>query len=199
MSNGMKELAEQKNKAIACVCCCGVMTLAMSATWCGLYWSMWTEAGEFNDDAAKVGYKNDSIDAYDTCGDFAGETNTQWSVILAFNAILYLVLSICTVLLIIGSVFPPLLCCGCLGHTFGGCGMLACVIVTGVFRYQSEGKNCADNGVDLFKDHGKMIQDLFISQCVLYCVYGCFVGFMLQLSIMAGGLSFATFLARNQS
>ena len=200
MSDGLKQLANETAKVRMVVGCCTVMALAISGSWCGLYWSMWSEAQDYNDDAEKIGYKGDTP-AYDMCGLMGAadpEYDTKWTVLLAFNSILFLSLSICTLLLFLGSFFPPLLCCGCCGHTFGGCAMLACVIVTGVFRFQSEGEKCADKGGELFEDHGKKIMDLFISQCVLYFFYSCCIGFNLQLSIMAGGMGMMGFMARHQ-
>ena len=115
---------------------------------------------------------------------------------MAFNSILYLILSICTGLLIIGSFFPPLLICGCIGHMFGGCAILACVIVTGVFRYTGDGKDCAKSELTLFKDHSELIQNLFIAQCVCMCFYNCCAGFIMQMSMMAGVLGTASFFAK---
>ena len=178
--------------------CCAVMCLAISGTYTGLYWDMWSEAQDYDDLAATVGYTG-SVPAYDLCGNMDADTidGTQWSVILAFNSILYLCLSISTLCLFLGSFFPPLLCCGICGHCFGGCGALAALIVTGVFRFQTAGADCAENSVGLLKDHGEKIESMFIAQCVLYCFYGCFVGVTIQISIMAGGLSMASFFERN--
>ena len=154
---------------------------------------MWNEAGKFNHDSGNLQIE---VPAYDTCGDFSGETDTKWSVILGFNAILYLVLSVCTALLVIGHFFPPLACIGCLGHAFGSCVMLACIIVTGIFRYSAKGKSCADSGPELFKDHGKQIQGLFISQSVLYIFNNTFVVFMLNSAIMTGSLQIPSILTK---
>ena len=162
---------------------CGTFAIAMSGTYCGIYWSMWTWAQKYNTQAVTM-YSGE-IPAYDTCGAAAGpilyeemangmnmngmldpkslgglvgsllgsvtgQTNlvqyidTKWSIVLSFNALLYLILSISTVFLVVGTFWWPLICCGALGHCLGGCAMFACIVVTGVFRYTTEGKLCAE-------------------------------------------------------
>ena len=89
--------------------------------------------------------------------------DTHWGVILAFNSLLYLCLSIFTCCLLLGTFHGyawPLCCVGGCGHTFGSCVHLACVIVTGNIRFSDEGKYCAENemqvdGNTTFKDQGK--------------------------------------------
>ena len=67
-------------------------------------------------------------------------------MIFAFNSILYLLLAIFTLFYMISTCVWPLWVVGVCGHMCGGCAHLACIIVTGVFRYSTEGKACAMNG-----------------------------------------------------
>ena len=69
------------------------------------------------------------------------------------------------------------------------------MIVTGVFRYSDAGELCAKRSDLLidqpkdsstFEDVGEMMQGIFISQCVLYCFYGCCLGALLQIAIGLG-------------
>ena len=84
---------------------------------------------------------------YDTCGGMMESDvdfiNTQWSVIFQLNAVVFLVHTILTGLLLIGTVFPPFIICGGCGHCYSSCAYFAAIIVTGVFRYRSEGELCA--------------------------------------------------------
>ena len=70
---------------------------------------------------------------------------------------------------------------------------MAALIVTGVFRYSDEGEACAMKdipiGVDsdtTFKDHGEMIEGLFISQCVLVIFLQVCIVFSLCLACTLG-------------
>ena len=81
---------------------------------------------------------------------------------------------------------------GIYGHLIGFLGHIAAIIVTGVFRYNTAGVNCAMNDTQVsfneegegftFKEHGNMIQGLFISSCSLLLCFNCFVCFMMTVS-----------------
>jgi len=83
---------------------------------------------------------------------------------------------------------------GICGHFCGCCGHLAAIIITGIFRYSDLGEKCASLDGEIpydiddpeatftFADHGSMIQGLFISACVLFCGFTCFVLMMAQVS-----------------
>ena len=147
---------------------------------------------------------------YDTCGgmvdklDEAGDityVDTQWSVIYQLNAIVFLVHTILTGLLCIGTIFPPFLICGGCGHCYSMCAYLASVIVTGVFRFREVGAGCADNrdvitnlDGDTFHEMGNLIQDLFISQCALYFFYSVCIGVAIQISIMGAASVYGSML-----
>ena len=57
-----------------------------------------------------------------------------------------------------------------------GLAQTAALIITGVFRYVHEGSECSRSTAEVsadgttFKDHGKLINDLFIANCALVMV-----------------------------
>ena len=85
-----------------------------------------------------TGYRGD-IPAYDTYGDIEGKTNTKWSVILAFNAVVYLLNAIFTAMMCMGPFLEKIGVIGVLLQAGGCCTAMACLITTGVFRYSSGG------------------------------------------------------------
>ena len=96
-------------------------------------------------------------------------------------------LTVATVLLVLGTCFIPFWCCGCCIQLCGGFAYLACVIVTGVFRFRSEGSKCSKSDALViddtkFSDHGDLIKDLFISQCALYLVFSIWANVILGVS-----------------
>ena len=105
----MAYLATSQKAAKIAIAILGVLVLAQTASYTAIYWGMWADANDFNDLAG-------SDDAYNQCGSLNADFNTKWSVLLAYNSIFYLILSICTVLIILGSFFWPLACCGMIGH-----------------------------------------------------------------------------------
>ena len=183
---------EEKQKHIrttrCCVCICSTILIAIAATFLGFYASMWADAVKLGDSVANY---NDDIPVYDRClGSGIAILNpstgvselgdTKWTVIFTFNTIVYACMVTFAFCQILGTFFWPLCLCACSGHCCLAIAHIACIIVTGVLRYQSEGEKCAKNGYDLgedfdwtFKDHGDAIQGLFISQCVLLIVMNC--------------------------
>ncbi len=191
--------AEQKimRFAQAVMFACSFLPFVMTTTFCALYWKMWSEAIEYDDNKFEL---NGVQMTYDSCGgvmrnNLTGEgfVDTQWSVILAFNSILNLCLTIFVLCTCVGSVFAPLLCLTTCGHCFGNCAYFAAIITTGVIRYSTDGKMCqrSDNYVAegvLFSSHANTIQGLFISQVVLFCGYYCCAYTALQVAMnLAGG------------
>ena len=116
--------------------------------------------------------------AYDLCGAPPGsDFDTQWTLVMKFNAYFYLILSILVGLMVLGTCCLPFWFCGCCGMIFAGLAHLAALIITGVFRFNSNGSDCAKNnapvnGDETFAEHGELIQNLFISQCALFMVHG---------------------------
>ena len=134
--------------------CCGLTCLALSATYCGLYWAMWNEASEYSLKMELTGYKGE-IPAYDTCGDTEGKTNTRWSVIFAFNAILYLLMTISAVLMFLSVFEPKLWILASCGPVCGPFAMLACLATTASLRFHIDSKECASDGAEMFKEHAQ--------------------------------------------
>ena len=95
--------------------------------------------------------------------------NTQWTTVFLLNGVLYICMIAAILLLFCGTFFFPFWFCGCCTVIYGNCGHLAALIVTGVFRYQSDGANCAKSTVQItnsgitFQDHGNAIEGLFIA------------------------------------
>ena len=162
--------------AVSCGCC----PLIYAAVICGVYWSWMSKANDFDD--AVSNWQGD-ISAFDTCGGLFDATtasdgsfsaqliDTKWSVILAFNSYFFLLHAIMTFLVLLGAtgILWPCCICGTCGHCFAGCAHLACIVVTGVFRFSDEGERCADYEGPLdtdgtkFSELGDAIQSLFIA------------------------------------
>ena len=158
---------------------------------------MWAKEQAFNKDAKTLGYTG-SVNYYDTCGlgTEDGAPNTQWSILIIFNSVLYLCHSVFTLCFCVGVFLWPLICCGAIGHSLGALAQIASIVITGLFRYRSEGAACAETMVVIdiedgttFEDHGKLIQDLFISQCVIFLFYNCCVSMICQVSFANGVLT----------
>ena len=101
---------------------------------------------------------------------------TNWTVLLAFNSILFLVLAVCIVLMCLTCLVWPIGCIGIIGNCFGCCAYLAAIIVSFVFRYSTEGEQCAatdpkaadviyneDGDTFNINDHADMITGLVIT------------------------------------
>ncbi len=71
--------------------------------------------------------------------------DTRWSLVLAMNSILYLCLSVFTVLMLVGALWWPLACGGSIGHCCGGWVQALIIIMTGAYRYSEDGNLCAQN------------------------------------------------------
>ncbi len=192
-----------------CACSCAVLPIIVFGTFCGLYWGMLAEAQDANDAAEASGiYTDKDITWYDSCGLYGPlkeedeNFTTKWSVLLQFNAYLYLILAIIMFLTIFGSCLAPLLCCTLMGISCGGCAHTALLITTGVFRFRSEGKVCAENEAEVilggmtYKEHADKIKALFIAQCVLVTFVGCCQAFACQVSVMAAGSSMFAMLSK---
>ena len=124
-----------------CIVFLTVLALTISAPFCGIYWSMYKRSVEMDDHAKARGWRDD-VGAYDRC--LTLDSDTKWSLIYAYNAFLYLALSILSIITLFGAWKFALRLCGCLGHCFGMFAHLAGIIMTGIFRYNEEGKACAE-------------------------------------------------------
>ena len=178
-------LASDPKKGAMCVIGFGMLPLIIVAVWCGVYWDMWADAMENNSDNPEL---PDGTLPYDSCG-MVG-VDTQWTTLLAFNSILYLIMAICIVCLMLSVFLAPCFFVGACGLCCSSCANFACIIVTGVFRYSDDGKACAlatelaNKLDDEYTDVGGRIAGLFISQIVLYCFLGCCIGALVQVSFM---------------
>jgi len=199
--------AADPKKGGMCLFGFGLIPLIITACWCGFYWDMWADAMTMNENPEVNG-----VLPYDACpvaaaaafGNFAGALgdldlgrglqsdavmDTQWTTLLAFNSILYLLFSIFIVCLMISYFVGPFVYIGACGLCCSGCANLACIITTGVLRYSADGKLCALGYAaaaefsDEITDVGARIEGLFISQCVLFCFLGCCIGALTQVAI----------------
>ena len=170
---------------------CGICPMTVAATFCGLYWGMWGQAMNVNDLAEENGYDNGDIPAYDTCGISQPDFDTHWTTIFALNSVIYLLHAICTGMLCIAFLAWPFGMCGVIGHGFGVFFHLGAIIITGVFRYSDFAEKCAKNDTDVYylkdnkddsftyEQHANKIEGLFVSACVLFCFYHCFLQTMI--------------------
>ena len=200
-AGGGAEMDSALSKVRICAVSCGLCPLIYAAVICGVYFGWMNKGIEYDD---KVPNWQGDISAFDTCGGiFDASTNsagnfapefidTKWSVLLAFNSYFFMLHCIMTFLILLGVTGILWPCCilgGC-GHCFGGCAHLACIIVTGVFRFSDEGERCAESkGIfttdgDTFEDLGSAIKSLFIAQCVLMIFVQCCVSVTMQ--VVAG-------------
>ena len=69
-----------------------MLSLVISVTFCGFYWMLWSRAEDFTMSLKRP---------YDNCLD--EDMNTDWTFIYAYNAILYLLLSILSLCLLISA------------------------------------------------------------------------------------------------
>jgi len=66
-------------------------------------------------------------------------TSSNWSVILAFNSILYGLMGLFNFFLCMTCIAWPVGYIGVIGHCCGCLAHVAAIIVTGVFRYSDQG------------------------------------------------------------
>mmetsp|Transcript_31258 Transcript_31258/g.41352 ORF Transcript_31258/g.41352 Transcript_31258/m.41352 type:complete len:197 (-) Transcript_31258:107-697(-) len=161
----------------------------ISSTMMGLYWGLFSDAAYYNDNAGAS--MNKDTNTFDWCGittpSMSGITfgDTKWTVVFTLNAITYTLLTVFTIALALSAFAWPLAFCGCAGACCSQMLHLATIIVTGVFRYSKDGEKCAEQAIPInenkltFVDVGDRMQGLFIAQCVLFCFYGCCLGFLL--------------------
>ena len=127
-----------------CILGFSVCPLAISAIFCGLYWSLWQSAKQSTPD----GYDDSEAPFYDMCDTYLvrqGEPlDTKWTFMLALNSMVYLCLTAFTLCLMVGTFWSPCSYVGGCGHFFGGCAQLATIVITGMLRYSLNGKRCAD-------------------------------------------------------
>lgn len=106
------------------------------------------------------------------------------------NSILFLCLSIFTLLILLGILWPPALVIAAFCHLIGVFAYLGCTFSTGVLRHSDDGTECAKretpatleaNG-STFKDHGALIQSLWTVMIVFFLLYTASIVMALHLS-----------------
>ena len=175
---------------------CCITPFIISTTFMGLYWGLFSDATEYNDHVGNSEVENpfDMCNIGGTVSTPAGsatieEIDTKWTVVFTLNAIVYTLLSASTLCLFMSALLWPLAICGLCGFICSQMAHFAAVIVTGVFRYSDEGEACAKVTTPVkpdltFEDVGTTMEGLFISQCVLYCFYGCCMGCFAQIAFL---------------
>ena len=170
---------------------CCITPFIISTTFMGLYWGLFSDATEYNDTVGTSKVEN----PFDACNTEGGSVaglepiDTKWTVVFTLNAIVYTMLSASTLCLFMSALLWPLAICGLCGFVCSQLAHFAAVIVTGVFRYSDEGEACAKVTAAVkdgttFEDVGTTMEGLFISQCVLYCFYGCCMGCFAQIAFL---------------
>ena len=91
-------------------------------------------------------------------------------------------------MLTLSAFVPKFAICGACIVCGTQCAHFASIIITGVHRYSREGNECAEKDIKLevidksYKDIGSTMNNVFISQCVLYCFFACCLGCLTQVA-----------------
>ena len=67
MKDGAMNPLAMMKQMVCITLCCSVFPIVISATFCGLYWTLWASANKANDSAVTLGYAG-AVPLYDTCG-----------------------------------------------------------------------------------------------------------------------------------
>ena len=164
-----------------------ITPFVISTTYMGIYWTLHAEAGKVNEE-----YKTETIEnPFDNCDivkSDGGLGNTKWTVVFSLNAIVQTLLTTASVLLTLSAFVHQFAICGACLVCCTQCAHFASIIVTGVYRYSIDGKKCAEKDAKLdvidksYKDIGATMNNVFISQCVLYCFFACCLGCLTQVA-----------------
>ena len=176
-----------------------ILPFIISSTFMGLYWGLFSDAAKIEDEVALPAYYPEiDYPKFDVCFADVISTNaqgqptaaelgnTKWTVIFTLNAVVYTLLTVSELCLLFSAFIWPLAFCGACGVCCTQMAHFAAVIVTGVFRYSSDGERCAEQTFEIpetgksYEDYANAIQGLFISQCVLYCLFACCLGCLTQ-------------------
>ena len=172
-------------------CFCGIFPCTISATFFGLYFTMLQRSLFFQehmtDKLNSLDHELPEIGFYNSCGHFINADHknftTDWTIIFAVNSILYMVLTVFTLMLCLTFLAWPIGMVGIFGHIIFFVGHLGTLIITGMLRYSAEGEKCAMSRLTVpynnegdrisYLNDGQMIEDLFIAACVLFLAYNC--------------------------
>ena len=180
---------------VAMLGCC-ITPFIISTTFMGLYWGLFSDAAKFNDEYKDQAGTDNPFDRCNTMTDAqmaaigAEHGDTKWTVVYTLNAVVYTMLSASTLCMFLSALLWPLAFCGICGFICSQMAHFAAVIVTGVFRYSDDGEKCAESSDTIpaidksMEDIGATMEGLFISQCVLYCFYGCCMGCFANVAVM---------------
>ena len=180
---------------VAMLGCC-ITPFIISTTFMGLYWGLFADAAKFNDEYKDAAGNDNPFDRCTVMPDEAVKLagyepgDTKWTVVYTLNAVVYTMLSASTLCLFLSALLWPLAFCGICGFICSQMAHFAALIVTGVFRYSDDGEKCAESETNYdaidksMSDIGSTMEGLFISQCVLYCFYGCCMGCFAQVAMM---------------
>ena len=110
----------------------------------------------------RLGHELPEVGFYNSCGHFINADHenfsTNWTVIFIVNWILYLILTVLTLMLCLTFVYWPFSMCGIFGHTIFFIGHLGAIIITGLLRYTPEGEKCAWSRLTVpYNDEGDRI------------------------------------------
>ena len=175
---------------------CGISLLPLicSVTFMGLYWALFAGAASVNEYDWQISQSQVITNVFDNCNLHVLQTDgsyeladTKWTVVFTLNAVVYTLLTFFTCCHIFAIILPLLAACTVCGLCCTQCAHFAAIVVTGVFRYSVDGEKCAEQTFKLskfgdrtFEEIGDEMQGIFISQCVLFCFYGCALQFALN-------------------
>ena len=179
-----------KGKMFLTMCMCAAVPLIFSVVFMGLYWNLFAIANDYNALApAQFGDGN----AFEACGGVTivdgkpEATPSKWQTAFLLNSIVYTMMTVATILITLTPFLPMCFYMGACMHSCVGLAHLAAIIVAGVFRFSTEGERCAALSMQpvttsgtTMADVGSMFAGMFISQCVLLCIVGCFKMCMFQ-------------------
>ena len=127
--------------------CCTLSSSLISVPFCIFYLYLWQQAIDFNDQESD--WKGDG-EPYDRCtikDSTEAPLNTNWTLVFAYNSFLYMGLSLMSLLIWLGIWSWPLRIFGTVSGFIAGIAHLGGVILTGIMRYSSDGKACADRDI----------------------------------------------------
>ena len=130
------------------LCGCALLPLIISCTYMGLYLNLLTIATDYDKDGGDGDFDKCLLKNVPTATELAGgatitDGDTKWKVAFTLNAICYILLTVWALVLVLSSFIWPLAYCGACCVCFTQCFHLASVIIAGVFRFSSDGEDCA--------------------------------------------------------
>ena len=73
---------------------------------------------------------------------------TNWTLIYSFNSFLYFALSVISLSVWIGTWLWPVRVIGICAHSLGAVAHFFAIVMTGVLRFNEEGKECARRDIE---------------------------------------------------